>query len=77
MDFHPLPSTLCYNCTCIGGLYMTAAGIACIVAGVLAFGIGLIKYPTNRRWFRLRLLIGGPVAVVIGILVLTGVIGGE
>ena len=54
---------------------MTAAGIVCIVAGVLAFGIGLIKNPTNRRWFRLRLLIGGPVAVVIGILVLTGVIG--
>ena len=56
---------------------MTAAGIVCIVAGVLAFGIGLIKNPTGRRWFRLRLLIGGPVAVVIGILVLTGVIGGE
>jgi|GEM_PF-6346240 len=55
---------------------MTAAGIACIVAGIISFGIGLIKNPTGRRWFRLRLLIGGPVAVVIGVLVLAGVIGG-
>ena len=55
---------------------MTAAGIICIVVGVLAFGIGLIRNPTKRRWFRLRLLIGGPVVVVIGILVLTGIIGG-
>lgn len=55
---------------------MTVAGIICIVAGILAFGIGLIRNPTSRRWYRLRLLIGGPVAVVIGILVLTGVIGG-
>lgn len=54
---------------------MTAAGIICIVAGMLAFGIGLLRNPTGRRWFRWRLLIGGPVAVVIGILVLTGVIG--
>lgn len=56
---------------------MTAAGIVCIVAGVLAFGIGLIGNPTKRRWYRWRLLIGGPAAVVIGILILTGVIGGE
>ena len=53
---------------------MTAVGIICIVAGIIAFGIGLIRNPTGRRWFRLRLLVGGPVAVVIGILVLTGVI---
>ena len=56
---------------------MTAAGIVCIVAGALAFGIGLIRNPAAKRWHRWRLLIGGPVAVVIGILVLTGVIGGE
>lgn len=55
---------------------MTAAGIICIVAGLLALGIGLLKNNLRSRWFRWRLLIGGPVAVVIGILVLTGVIGG-
>lgn len=55
---------------------MTAAGIVCIVAGVLAFGIGLIKNPGAKSWHRWRLLIGGPAAVVIGILALTGVIGG-
>lgn len=55
---------------------MIAVGIICIVAGVFSFLMGLYRNPTGRRWFRLRLLIGGPVAVVIGILVLTGVIGG-
>jgi hypothetical protein len=55
---------------------MTAVGIICIVAGVFAFGIGLIRNPSAKRWYRLRLLIGGPVVVVIGILVLTGVISG-
>ena len=54
---------------------MTAAGIICIVAGVFAFGMGLLRNTTASNWRRWRLLIGGPVAVVIGILVLTGVIG--
>jgi uncharacterized membrane protein HdeD (DUF308 family) len=56
---------------------MTAAGIACIVVGVLAFGLGLVRNPAAKRWHRWRLLIGGPIAIAIGILVLTGVIGGE
>ena len=56
---------------------MTAAGIVCIVAGMLAFGIGLVRNPAAKRWHRWRLLIGGPVAVLIGILVLIGVIGGD
>jgi hypothetical protein len=55
---------------------MTTAGIVCIVAGVFALGLGLFKNPTSRPWFRLRMLIGGPIAVIIGILLLTGVIGG-
>jgi hypothetical protein len=55
---------------------MTVAGIICIEVGVFAFGIGLLRNPTSRPWYRLRLLIGGPLAVVIGILLLTGVIGG-
>ncbi len=55
---------------------MTAAGIICIAVGVFAFGMGLLRHPTASSWRRWRLLIGGPVAVVIGILVLTGVIGG-
>lgn len=55
---------------------MTTAGIICIVAGVFAFFVGLLKNPVRSRLFRWRLLIGGPIAVVVGILVLTGVIGG-
>ena len=55
---------------------MTAAGIVCIVTGTLAFAIGLLKNNLRSRWFRWRLLIGGPVAVVIGILILTDVVGG-
>ena len=55
---------------------MTTAGIICIVVGILAFAIGLLKPNLRSRWFRWRLLIGGPVAVVIGILILTGVISG-
>jgi hypothetical protein len=54
---------------------MTAAGIICIAAGVFALGMGLLRHPTASTWRRWRLLIGGPVAVVLGILILTGVIG--
>jgi hypothetical protein len=54
---------------------MTIAGIICIVVGVFAFGIGLVRNPTASTWRRWRLLIGGPVAVTIGVLLLTGVIG--
>ena len=53
---------------------MTVIGIICIAVGVFAFGIGLLKHPTASTWRRWRLLIGGPVAIVIGILLLTGVI---
>ena len=52
----------------------TVAGIICIVAGVFAFGLGLLRNPTGRPWFRWRMLIGGPIGVIIGILLLTGVI---
>jgi hypothetical protein len=55
---------------------MTTAGITCIIAGVFAFIVGLLRNPMRSMWFRWRLLIGGPIAVLIGILVLTGVIGG-
>jgi len=55
---------------------MIAAGIICIVAGLFAFGMGLLRHPTASTWRRWRMLIGGPVAVVIGILVLTGIISG-
>jgi hypothetical protein len=52
----------------------TVAGIVCIAAGVFAFGLGLLRNPTGRSWFRWRMLIGGPIVIVIGILLLTGVI---
>ena len=52
----------------------TVAGIICIVAGVFALGLGLLRNPTGRPWFRWRMLIGGPIGVIIGILLLTGVI---
>jgi uncharacterized membrane protein HdeD (DUF308 family) len=55
---------------------MTVAGIICIIAGVFAFATGLLKKTVRSQWYRWRLLIGGPVAVMIGILVLTGIIGG-
>ena len=54
---------------------MTVAGIICIAAGVFALGIGLLRHPTASSWRRWRMLIGGPVAIVLGILILTGVIG--
>jgi hypothetical protein len=54
---------------------MTVAGILCIAAGVFAFGIGLFKNPVARPWQRWRLLSGGLIAIALGILLLTGVIG--
>ncbi|MCJ7604823.1 MAG: hypothetical protein MUO19_02170 [Dehalococcoidales bacterium] len=56
---------------------MTTIGIVCIAAGVFAFGASLLKPPSGMRpWRRYRILIGGPVAIIIGVLILTGVIGG-
>lgn len=55
----------------------TTIGIILIAAGVFAFGVSLIK-PAHwmSPWRRWRIMIGGPVAIIIGILILTGVIGG-
>lgn len=56
----------------------TTIGIILIVVGAFAFGISLLKPPNASMagWRRWRIMIGGPVAIVLGILVLTGVIGG-
>lgn len=52
-------------------------GIICLVVGVFAFGIGLLRPRTGMKAIlRWRSLIGGIVAIVLGILLLTGVIGG-
>lgn len=54
---------------------MNIAGIICIVAGVIAFFLGLFNIRMRSHFYRWRMLIGGPVAIIIGILLLTGVIG--
>ncbi|MFC1951335.1 hypothetical protein ACFLXN_02890 [Chloroflexota bacterium] len=54
---------------------MTVAGIVCIVAGVVSLIIGMLR-PGASPIRRYRYLIGGPVAIVIGILLLTGLISG-
>ena len=52
---------------------VTVAGIICIVAGVVSLALAALR-PGASTVRRYRYLIGGPVAVVIGILLLTGVI---
>ena len=52
-------------------------GIICLVVGAFAFGVGLLRPRAGmRNILRWRSLIGGLVAIVLGILLMTGVIGG-
>lgn len=53
----------------------TTIGIICLVVGVLAFGVGLIRpRPGMKQSLRWRSLIGGLVLVVLGVLLVIGVI---
>ena len=55
----------------------TTIGILLICVGSFAFMVGLVRPGQGmKRWWRWRVLIGGPVAIILGILLLTGVIGG-
>jgi 2-methylaconitate cis-trans-isomerase PrpF len=55
----------------------TAIGILLVCVGAFAFAAGLVRPGAGMgRWRRWRILIGGPVAIALGILLLTGVIGG-
>jgi hypothetical protein len=56
----------------------TFIGILLICVGSFAFAVGLVRPGAGvKPWRRWRILIGGPVAILLGVLVLTGVIGGN
>ena len=53
-------------------------GILLICVGSFAFAVGLVRPgPGMGGWKRWRLFIGGPVVITLGVLMLTGVIGGR
>ena len=53
-------------------------GIILICIGAFAFAVGLLRpmagTPVWRRW---RILFGGPAVIVLGVLLVTGTIGGS
>jgi uncharacterized membrane protein HdeD (DUF308 family) len=54
----------------------TVIGIILICVGAFATAASFARPPAGMApWKRWRLIIGGPVAVILGILLLTGVIG--
>jgi hypothetical protein len=54
----------------------SAIGIILICVGSFAFAAGLVRPGAGTApWKRWRILIGGPVAIALGVLILTGVIG--
>jgi hypothetical protein len=56
----------------------TTIGILLICVGSIAFMVGLVKPGKGvSPWKRWRILIGGPAVIALGVLMLTGVIGGR
>jgi hypothetical protein len=54
----------------------TVIGIILICVGAFATLLSMLRPPAGMApWRRWRIIIGGPVAIILGILLLTGVIG--
>ncbi len=54
----------------------TFVGLVLICIGSFAFTVGFVKPGQGvAPWKRWRILIGGPIVLALGILILTGVIG--